>query len=248
MEFIFGKAEHLVYKVKMERWAIFDADNTLWEVEPLYDQARRELCVLIEGRTKVSGNIIAEFQRRADAELHKTLGYDPQRFPASFLATAEYFLDENSLQDLSRSIRFLAQSVFKTIAPPTAGISNVLSKLKKTCKLGIITSGHEETQLRRLSQFPEIGRFSKNVMIVERKTPQSFTDFCKQFMVDIDRSWMIGDSLQSDVLPASQIGLQTIHYKTNSWHEIENDSHTLPDGTMQVFDLREVPAIVASAS
>lgn len=56
------------------RWIIFDGDNTLWDVEALYDEARTALCrLLAEGTTTVEE--IERFQRARDHALHREMGY-----------------------------------------------------------------------------------------------------------------------------------------------------------------------------
>ncbi len=57
----------------MYPWVIFDADNTLWETESLYDEARRNLAAQLALRG-IDESTAAEVQEAIDEELYRTLG------------------------------------------------------------------------------------------------------------------------------------------------------------------------------
>jgi FMN phosphatase YigB (HAD superfamily) len=82
----------------MGPWVIFDADNTLWETESLYDDARRTLTNMLASRG-VDAAIAGEMQQAIDEELYKTFGYSAQRFPASFDRTLVYFFPTSSEEE-----------------------------------------------------------------------------------------------------------------------------------------------------
>ncbi len=79
----------------MGPWVIFDADNTLWETESLYDDARRTLTGILASRG-IDAAAADEMQQAIDEDLYKTLGYSAQRFPASFDRTLVYFFPSSS--------------------------------------------------------------------------------------------------------------------------------------------------------
>jgi hypothetical protein len=80
----------------LHEWVIFDGDNTLWDVESLYDRAREQLCTLL---AQLGANLQTadKFQRARDAELHTDYGYSPDRFPQSFVDTAKHCLGHEDL-------------------------------------------------------------------------------------------------------------------------------------------------------
>jgi phosphoglycolate phosphatase-like HAD superfamily hydrolase len=71
-------------------WVIFDADNTLWDLESLYHHARDKLCQLL-GSFGYDASEAADYQRQRDLELFKVYGRAPSRFPHSFLDTLLHF-------------------------------------------------------------------------------------------------------------------------------------------------------------
>lgn len=230
----------------MVDWIIFDADNTLWELEPLYDSARDEMSDLIARISGAAEKEVEAFQRNKDAELYEHHGYHPRRFPISFVETAKHFLPNKAYREHNQKVRALAERVFEADAMPVEGIGEVLAELAMHANLGVITSGHEDIQRRKLSSFPHIDIFSEQIKIVREKTAETILEFCHDYKVEISESWMIGDSLRSDILPARQVGLNAVHLSIPNWHEVETSGHLLPVGVHQVSNIREVPSVILS--
>lgn len=91
-------------------WVIFDADNTLWNIEYLYNEARNELCKYLSEKGH-SFPEVGNFQRRRDRELYLTYGYSACRFARSFEDTAIHFLDGSDVNSITHC-RSIALQVF----------------------------------------------------------------------------------------------------------------------------------------
>jgi hypothetical protein len=90
-------------------WIIFDADNTLWAIEHLYDAAREALVHYLSAEG-CDAKQVEEYQRMRDKELHKTYGYSARRFARSFEDTLLRFF-RNALDESVRHVRQLALNV-----------------------------------------------------------------------------------------------------------------------------------------
>jgi putative hydrolase of the HAD superfamily len=176
-------------------WIIFDADNTLWPIEHLYDEAREEMCAFLSTKG-VNIEEARTFQERRDKELHETYGYSACRFARSFEDTILRFLPDSTPEDV-RHVRRLALDVFAKRAQPADGLEELLERLRPTYSLGIITAGERWVQERRLADFHLRNLFAK-VEVVEKKSEAVFRDFCKENRVDPGNSYVVGDSLRSD--------------------------------------------------
>jgi len=196
----------------------------------------------------VSTDEVQSFQRNKDAELYRVHGYHPRRFSISFEETAKFFLPERSYREKAKRIRAIAEAVFESDAVPAEGIGDVLAELSEHAHLGIITSGHVENQRRKLASFDHIAVFGEHVQIVDQKNAASIEKFCTDKRIDIKRSWMVGDSLRSDIIPARQVGLNAVHFANQNWHEVETSGHSLPPGAHQVDDIRDVPNVILSSA
>jgi hypothetical protein len=63
-----------------DQWVIFDGDNTLWDIEHLYNDARNEMCEYISSLCEADESDIEELQQQRDKQLYKTHGYRPIDF------------------------------------------------------------------------------------------------------------------------------------------------------------------------
>ena len=217
-------------------WVIFDGDNTLWDVEQLYDKSRQSLCAWLE-KNGVASDVSEAFQRAADVKLFEALGYAKERFPLSFQQTLNEFLP-NCDDTMRRHVESIAQSVFSDEAPAADGVDEVLKQFAKTHRLGLITAGEPEIQRRRLAQFGRADLFSAT-SIVKRKSAAVLTDFLAEHQIDPAAAWMIGDSLNSDIIPAVTIGMRAIQIVSRNWHPVENGASSLPYGAYSANNLHD---------
>src|ERR1700733_9952142 len=147
-------------------WVIFDADNTLWDLESLYNCARKTFCTYVAdllSRQRPKGELgeasIDALQRHRDIQLQKTHGYSADRFARSFEDTL-LFLRPFSSPDEIQHIRRLAMNVFEREAATREGLGSAIDALSEHYRLAIITSGERWVQERRLEAFKFRERFS----------------------------------------------------------------------------------------
>jgi putative hydrolase of the HAD superfamily len=232
--------------VEQLTWVIFDADNTLWNVETLYDNARSEFCSyvlnLLSQQSTVS-NALAEsidpIQRQRDLQLQNTHGYSAARYARSFEDTLAFLLPFSLPRQL-QDVREIALNVFEQDAPLTDGLEVALGNLQTSFKLAIITSGEQWVQERRIAKFGLRSHFSK-VVIVGRKSKKVFEEFCQTERVNRDRSWVVGDSVRSDIIPAMEAGLNAIHFEVANW---TYETATRPNGAQTARTMAEVVTLI----
>ena len=94
-------------------------------------------------------------------------------------------------------------------------------------------------QERRIQNFHLQSEF-KAVEIVETKTQNTFLQYCEKHDVDMSKSWMVGDSLNSDIIPALSVGLKAIHVLTRNWHPVEGSAADLPEGVLSVDSVLDI--------
>ncbi len=209
----------------MDAWVIFDADNTLWDIEYLYDDARNELVEYIskQGHSSLE---IEKYQRCRDKQLITTYGYSACRFARSFEDTVIRFVGYDDRCIIH--CRKLALDVFESPATLTSGLEELLPLLKKNFKIGIITAGEKWVQERRLEHFHLLAEIDQ-VQVVEQKNRDVFLQFSVENCISVEDSWVVGDSLKSDIIPAKEAGFKTIHYDNHNWKENEHDESAVSD-------------------
>ena len=231
-----------------DEWIIFDADNTLWDVECLYDAARTEFCkytlnllnrVGENAQGNVTFDLLEKVQRHRDIQLYKTHGYSSSRFARSFEDTLMFFF-QYAPPDAVIHVRRLAEEVFDKPARVVNNLDRILSQLSRRFSLAIITAGERWVQERRIQQFALRGSFD-DIVVVEKKAAPIFTKFCNDHGANPNDCWVIGDSIRSDVLPAMEAGLKPIYVKAANWGAEHGD---LPTGTPTVDALEQILEIL----
>ncbi|WP_298243200.1 HAD family hydrolase [uncultured Bradyrhizobium sp.] len=225
----------------MDPWVIFDADNTLWATEALYDEARDALvaALVAHGIEPIRAE---EAQQAIDKELYETFGYSAERFPASFERTLIHFLPNASNEDRLR-VKGLAEQVFFRPAKAHQLLELIIEKLSNSYHLGILTAGEHWVQQQRLRHFAYSHHFNA-VEIVSRKDASVFDRFADRYNVNRSLSWVVGDSLRSDIIPARLAGFNAILLSVRNWEQIEMNSLALPQGAHRVLDLSEILSII----
>jgi putative hydrolase of the HAD superfamily len=192
----------------------------------------------------INNNMIDMFERHWDLQLYKTDCYYCSRFSRSFEDTLTFMLP-GSRSDQLKHARSLAMNIFYTKATPTKAAEEVLHKLiSNGYSLAIITAGEEWVQKRRLDDF-HLRSLFQICEILEQKTDSRFRDFCDRNKVDVSSSWMIGDSVRSDILPAQAAGLHVIHVESPNWSA---EHEKIPDGVESVSTISGVIPIILGDS
>jgi putative hydrolase of the HAD superfamily len=225
----------------MDAWVVFDADNTLWEVESLYDGARRSMTEILAAQG-IDRSISEEIQQTIDQKLHRTLGYSARRFPESFEQTLIYFFPKASSQERAQ-IRALAEQVFLRPANVHKMLNRVLTTLRVNYKLGIVTAGEQWVQENRLRHFAYQNQFDA-IEIVPHKDAATFVTFARNNSIDASHSWLVGDSIRSDIIPGRSAGFNCILLRSHNWHRVETESMMLPHDVFEVADLSEILSII----
>jgi putative hydrolase of the HAD superfamily len=231
------------------KWVLFDGDNTLWNVEALYDDARKEFCEFVLQQIReaeadrdqhIDLRLIEKCQRHRDLQLYKSLGYSASRFAKSFEDTLKFLLPTASSEIVSYA-HSLAKIVFSSKAKPVDHIERTLSALTDAgYSLAIFTAGERSVQQKRLKDFYLSTSF-RTCAIVESKTEEEFRRFCLLHAVDASVSWMVGDSVRSDILPAQAAGLNAIHVQVSNWSAERGE---MPETIRSVSTLEEILPII----
>ena len=224
-----------------DKWIIFDADNTLWRTEVIYNEARNRLCDYIHSASGTAREAVEAFQRETDKKLEALYGYSASRFARSFEDTLINYLGTPEADEI-RHARRLAEDVFRTKAAIYPGVEEVLRTLRADhWKLAIITAGEEWVQKKRLSE-SHLENIFDEIIIVERKCSSEFSNFCRDRKFDPVGSWVVGDSLRSDILPAIEAGFNAIWVQHDNWREVERAELQAPLGCVAVTSIANVLA------
>ena len=204
---------------------VFDGDDTLWFVEPLYDDARAEAKAIVAA-VGLNADDWESLQRRIDVQYVSSYGVSPKRFPKSCVE-AYCMLARQSAQGFNPSVATLvrdaARSVFTRTARPASEVSHILGLLHDSFRMMLLTKGEEEIQRKRIADAGLADVFD-HIAIVPEKGSREFSDVLAAVGASANSAWSVGNSLASDINPALSIGMRAIWIDAPVWEYERRDS------------------------
>jgi putative hydrolase of the HAD superfamily len=198
---------------------------------------------------------INEKQREIDVKSVEKYGLNSARFPES-LVSAYVFFSEKYNRAVKESevqrIRTIGQSVFQVEVQPLPYMYEVLNELQEDGhELYLFTGGDEVNQNRKVHQLELFTYFQDRIFIFNHKNTDALRQVLEKIKCDHDATWVIGNSLKTDITPGLELGLNTIHIPAKlEWNynnNIETNIHN--NGKMRTLkSLRELPQFIRENS
>lgn len=130
-------------------------------------------------------------------------------------------------------------------------MEQTLTYLKETNHfLYLYTGGEWEIQWRKIRQIGLERYFEDRIFISRHKTTETMQKIIEEQALNPEQTWMIGNSIRTDVIPAFHSDLNAIHIpaeKEWSYNQIALNI-TPPRAFYTVNRLREVPSIIIEHS
>ena len=197
---------------------IFDGDDTLWFVEPLYDQARSQAASLVES-VGLDALTWERIEREVDVRNVETYGVSTERFPTSCVEAYRLMagqIGSRPDQSIEEAIRAVAQQVFQWVATPADAVPEILDRLSPQFTLVLLTKGDALVQRKRIADSGVDSKFDE-IRICPEKSELHFRDLLHDYGIEPPYAWSVGNSLASDVNPALRIGMNAIWVDAHVW-------------------------------
>ncbi|WP_147535445.1 HAD family hydrolase [Bacillus marasmi] len=190
---------------------------------------------------------IRQKQLEFDLDAISVHGLASNRFPESFVKTYKYYCEKYGKEKYKSEIDYLRELgfwVFEIPVEPIPYMNETLSTLKDAGhELYLHTGGDEANQLRKISQLEITTYFEHRIFISEHKDTTALSDILKTIDADPYKTWMVGNSLRTDILPALKMEINAIYIPAESewkYNEVEVDVEP-KRAYFQLNSLREVP-------
>lgn len=228
------------------RAVVFDGDDTLWETEPLYDEARAEARVVVES-AGLDGAVWEARERQIDVENAEHVGHSADRFPASCVQAYDELCAAtggSGAQAVREAVDAAARTAFTRRAPVVANVKETLDTLREWgYGLALLTKGDPAVQERRIAESGLRPLFDL-VEIVHEKTPRSILAVLQRLEASPSESFTVGNSVRSDVLPSLAAGVRPIWIDAHVW-EFERKHGDYPShAVVERKELSEVLGII----
>ncbi|AWB46922.1 HAD family hydrolase [Paenibacillus sp. CAA11] len=229
-------------------------DDTLVYCNKYFDQVLAEFANQLQewfGAERLSEQDIRSKQIEIDVAGVHQIGFTSSHFPQSLVDTYRYFSHAlnrpaNDLEELR--LTKLGLSVYEQKVEPYPGMVETLEILShQGHELFLYTGGENEIQQRKIDQMKLSAYFKDRIYIRRHKNVQALEEILGFHSFDRNVTWMIGNSLRTDIEPALQAGINTIYIKRpDEWVYNMIELKNNPDAVMYtVSSLEEVPGIIA---
>lgn len=195
--------------VQVMRVVAFDADDTLWENEPLFRGAEKKWAELLSdyGTLEELSEVLYEVES-GNMEL---LGYGAKAFTLSLFETTIRLTGGKVTPEQLSGILEAGYGLLHNPAIPLEGVVETLRALKDSGKyyMVLLTKGDlldQEKKLERSGLSPYFDR----VEIVSNKSEREYLKLCMELGITPEELTMVGNSLKSDIKPVIDLGGQGI--------------------------------------
>jgi putative hydrolase of the HAD superfamily len=196
----------------------FDADDTLWHNETLYNTTQARFRDLLSAYHQPEW-IDRKLYETEMANLN-SYGYGIKSFALSMIETA-IELTEGRItgREVNRIIDF-AKEMQASPVQPLPCVRNTLAELSRHYPLILITKGDLFDQESKLAR-SGLGDYFTAVEVLSEKDSTAYQRILDAHGIDAKRFLMIGNSVRSDILPVKALGAHAIHipYETTWAHE-----------------------------
>jgi putative hydrolase of the HAD superfamily len=222
----------------------FDADDTLWHNENIFERVHEQYFELLARHHDA-----ATVKRALDATERRNLdlyGYGIKGYMLSSIETAIELTRGALSADEVREILALGRQMLDHPVELLAGAVEALSALAPAYRLLLITKGDLRDQERKLAK-SGIAALFHGVDIVSEKNAPAYERILRRHGVEPADFLMVGNSIKSDILPVLELGGAAVHvpYQITWSHEEAAMPRAAPGKFFEARSLLELPAIVA---
>ncbi len=230
---------------------LFNLDDTLIYCNRYFNRINEAfLNQMAQWFNSVTREEIRQKQLEIDLKGINKYGLSSERFPESFVGTYEHFCAitgrEKKKSDME-SLRELGHEVFKIPVEPIPFMNETLQQLKdEGHELYLHTGGDKPNQHRKISQLELSTFFEHRIFITEHKDTTALSNILKTIRADRKKTWMVGNSLRTDIKPALEMNINAIFIPAESeWKFDVADVDMKPKRAfITINSLQEVPKTI----
>ncbi len=223
----------------------FDADDTLWHNESIFEDAHRRYCELL-----VRWHDAATVERTLFATEMRNLelfGYGIKSHALSSIETAIALTEGAISADEIRAIIGLAKGMLQHPVELLDGVAEVVPQLAQRHQLVLITKGDLRDQERKVRN-SGLERHFTHIEIISEKDTSVYRRLLSRHGIAPETFLMVGNSLKSDILPVLELGGRGVYVPYRiTWQaeRAEPPQEAAARGRFfQIANLRELPALV----
>lgn len=236
-----------------EQTILFDLDDTLVHCNKYFDVVIDQFVDLMLTWFSGHGLTAQDIKQKqleidlAGVQIH---GFMPDRFPKSFVETYQWFSANYNRRTDSKEEAWMMQlghTVYEYTVEPYPQMNETLETLQQAGhRLFLYTGGDASIQMKKVRDCGLHTYFDDRIFVTLHKTKEFMQSLLQELRLDRHRTWMIGNSVKTDVLPALHAGIHAIHIPVEQDWEYNNaEIDIAPAGAFfQLNSLQEVPEAI----
>ncbi|WP_042401101.1 HAD family hydrolase [Streptacidiphilus carbonis] len=218
---------------------VFDADDTLWENNVLFERVIDDFLGWLRhpslDRTQLRA--VLDDVQAANAIAH---GYGSRMLLRSLADCVERLNGRPATVEERAEIADLAAVLVHNRVELIADVAETLADLGTRHTLLMLTKGDRDEQQRKIDASELVHHF-RAVEIVQEKDNRTYQEFLAAHGLAPGSSWMIGNSPKSDILPARQVGMRAVFIPNDHTWALEHSELDPADaGVLHLTSFRQL--------
>ncbi|MGG1876005.1 HAD family hydrolase [Paenibacillus cisolokensis] len=232
---------------------IFDLDDTLIHCNKYFELVLGEYFEQMTAWFEPYG-LTTELVRAKQIEIDvagvNKVGFASVNFPESLIATYRFFSEQYGRElnaEEEKQLFSLGMSVYEQEVEAYPGMVETLERLRgEGHHLYLYTGGEARIQQRKIEQMKLADYFDDRIYIRQHKNVEALENILTLKHFDRHCTWMIGNSLRTDVLPALSAGINCIYIEQKlEWEYNLVEINVKPHHVLYtVSALTEVPEVI----
>jgi putative hydrolase of the HAD superfamily len=203
-------------KIPPGQTLLIDADDTLWENNIYFERAIAAFTSYLNHRDYSP----AEVRQALNAVERETIlahGYGLTSFTRSLVTCFERLSPDPVTEEKAARILGFARAISEQEIELLPGVTETLTELVRRHRLILMTKGDQAEQADKLSRSGLAPHFTA-IEIVAEKDPATYRAVMERHELAPHTSWMIGNSIKSDINPALAAGLHAVFlFHKDTW-------------------------------
>ena len=221
----------------------FDADDTLWHNEPIFDLTQERVAELLADWAPAEelGEKLSGTERRN----LRLFGYGAKGFTLALIETALEVSGGKVPGSVIRQILDAGKAMIEHPVELLPGAEETIARLAAEHRLLLITKGELFHQESKIARSGLADRFAE-IEIVSEKDEATYRRILERHGIAAERFVMVGNSVKSDMLPVLAIGGNAIHVPYESHWELDKIDHrgAEEEGFFEAETMFEVPRVL----
>ncbi|MFX4260658.1 HAD hydrolase-like protein [Pelotomaculum propionicicum] len=227
----------------MKCGVLFDFDDTLVETTIHFNAAKEKFAGIMSCLDFPAEEALEVLNRNDIRNVRQCGGFFKECFPRALGETYEYYCKIfNREMDLAlkKEIEDLGWQVYEQPAEPVKDAGMVLESLQRRYPLYLATRGELSVQEARLEQ-SGLARWFKKIYVLSEKNCAAYRQIALEQRLTPQSSWVVGNSMKSDVNPALRAGFKSIYiYHPHTWDYEDEEpigGHVNVDSLLDVLSI-----------